>query len=496
MSSREERLQQIYDETGRPGAQAFRFAVRRAGLELSDAEARAFVAKQSSAQIFRGRLPSDGKVPGGGRENMRWQCDVLDFSKKISKLNNQNKYVLVCVDLYTREAFTEAMPNKSAQTTLEAFRRIIAKNGGQVAREITVDNGNEYALFEKEIGDRGVLRRKDEQAINTLAIVDRVIAGLKTILSSYSLTNWAESLQRATKAYNNRSHDYLMGSAPSDVKGSALLKYELDKNNGEAIAHNNKKWRAKAGRLNDEESFRIPMDRSTWERIDAPKFQGEVLPVTGFKGSHVLSNDKSYPVKNVLAVQRGSAQVDLDDGLAGPNQGRREKQREVLGPYAKELHRQIPSEGLTLGAARSIIQGMRSAVQDMEIYGPPAQGRYASFFRLFPKLFKIVGSGPGMRLMKADPPAPRESRPAGGASSSTDRTPRAMEVNRRAAYRRFPNETRVVYEDRNPARPNSERYKRYEAYSKKAKTIGEARRLGASSQDISQDLAAGALKLL
>lgn len=81
-----DRLQQIYDDAGRPGAQAFRFAVRRAGLQISDAEAKAFVAKQSTGQIFQGRIPSDGKVPGGGREDMRWQMDLIGFLN-VSKKN-------------------------------------------------------------------------------------------------------------------------------------------------------------------------------------------------------------------------------------------------------------------------------------------------------------------------------------------------------------------------------------------------------------------------
>ena len=69
----ESRLQQIYDDAGRPGAQAFRFAVRRAGLQMSDAEARAFVSRQSAGQVFQGRIPSDGKIQGGGRQDTRWQ---------------------------------------------------------------------------------------------------------------------------------------------------------------------------------------------------------------------------------------------------------------------------------------------------------------------------------------------------------------------------------------------------------------------------------------
>ena len=83
MTSREERLQDIYDDQGRPGAEAFRFAVNRSGQdEISVKDAKAFVAKQSIGQVFQGNIPSDGVVPGGGREDHRWQMDLIDFSKK------------------------------------------------------------------------------------------------------------------------------------------------------------------------------------------------------------------------------------------------------------------------------------------------------------------------------------------------------------------------------------------------------------------------------
>ena len=56
----ESRLQQIYDDAGRPGAQAFRFAVKRAGGQISETEAKAFVSRQSQGQLYRGRIASDG----------------------------------------------------------------------------------------------------------------------------------------------------------------------------------------------------------------------------------------------------------------------------------------------------------------------------------------------------------------------------------------------------------------------------------------------------
>ena len=118
-----------------------------------------------------------------------------------------------------------------------------------------------------------------------------------------------------------------MGSAPDDVKGSALLQYELDKVHGEQIKHNNDKWRAKAGKLKDASAFRIPRPRDTWERIDAPKFGGEVFNVDGFKRTNVESGDKNYPVKTSLAVPAGSADINISieagpRGEEGQDRGR------------------------------------------------------------------------------------------------------------------------------------------------------------------------------
>ncbi len=139
------RLQQIYDEAGRPGAQAFRFAVRRAGLQISDAEAKAFAAQQATGQIFQGRIPSDGKFVGGSREDMRFQMDIIDWPKRIQKLSGSAGFVLVAaVDNYERTAFTQPMPNKTAPTTSEAFRKIMRANGNVMPEEITVDNGTRY----------------------------------------------------------------------------------------------------------------------------------------------------------------------------------------------------------------------------------------------------------------------------------------------------------------------------------------------------------------
>ena len=155
----------------------------------------------------------------------RW---ILLIFQKRSRKSIKAINVLVAVDNFDRTIFTQAMPGKSAQNTLDVFRKIIGDNDGVMAKQITVDLGNEYALLEQEVASKGgVLTRKNMQAVNTLAVVDRVISKIKVILSAYSLTNWADSLKRATRVYNEKRHSYLMGSAPEDVKASTELQYEL-----------------------------------------------------------------------------------------------------------------------------------------------------------------------------------------------------------------------------------------------------------------------------
>ncbi len=275
-------------------------------------------------------------------------------------------------------------------------------------KEVTADLGTEWALLEQEIASKGgVLRRKNMQSVNTLAVVDRVVGKLKVILSGYTLTDWAGSLRKATAAYNERSHSYLMGSAPDDVKGSNLLQYELEKIHGEQIKHNNEKWRAKAGKLRDAGAFRIARPRDTWDRIDAPKFGGEVHDVSGFIGAHVEDTEqKSHPVKTVLAVPAGSQDVDL--GIeTGPGAGKRIRQREMLQDYATQLKGYLPSTGYTLARVGQLLRGMRGFVNTATLYGPAKSGRIVNFLKLYPKMFSMHGSGPKIKVFPAAPPTPR-----------------------------------------------------------------------------------------
>ncbi len=251
-------------------------------------------------------------------------------------------------------------------------------------------------------------------------------------------------------------------------------------------------------RCKDAGGFRTARPRDTWERVDAPKFAGEVHQVDGFKGANVEDDErKSYPVKTVLAVPAASQDVDL--GIeTGPGGGRRARQREMLQDYATNLTGHLPSTGFTLARVGQLLRGMRGFLNTATLYGPSKTGRIVNFLKLYPKHFQMQGSGPKIKVLPAAPPPPQPARvQVGGASGSAaprERAERGLEEDPRAPYRKFPNEQRARY-GANPARPGTPRHGRYEAY-KIATNFLEARRLEATSQDISLDVAAGALTLL
>ena len=199
-------------------------------------------------------------------------------------------------------------------------------------------------------------------------------------------------------------------------------------------------------------------------------------------------------MKTILPVPSGSADVDL--GIeTGPGAGKRVKQREMLQDFARNLKDWLPSTGLTLSKVTQLLNGMRGFQDTTDVYGPAKEGRIVSFLKLYPQYFTFTGKGPKIKVFPTPSPEKSSKPERTSPVEPRERQARTLEVDPRAAYRRFPNEQRVEYKDQNPARIGTPRFRRYESY-KVTHTIGAARRLGATSQDISQDLTAGALTLL
>ena len=70
--------------------------------------------------------------------NELWQMDIFDLSKYM-KQNKYYRYILCCIDVFTRKAYAEPMVFKDSESVTKAFARILAFNKVQ-PRSIISDN--------------------------------------------------------------------------------------------------------------------------------------------------------------------------------------------------------------------------------------------------------------------------------------------------------------------------------------------------------------------
>ena len=292
-------------------------------------------------------------------------------------------------------------------------------------------------------------------------------------------------MKRATDLYNDRENGALYGESPEGIPENKEVQYLLEVQAGKDVKHNNNRWRAKAGKLIDKGAFRVPKPRKEWERIDAPKFEGRVHQVaaTALKGANIEDDDgNSFPVRKVLAVPGGSQSIELNDELT-PASGRREQQLRGLRQYSEQLRQELsqaPNAEMTFTRVHMFLRSRPQFEATAEVYRLPRAGRFVKFLRLFG--YRIEGSGPAM-VVRA---------PASAAGQRPQA--RAVELAPRQQRRDLPASRAILFQADNPKRGGSAAYTRWAAY-RSATSVGQARSLGMTPQDLREALRQGHAQL-
>ena len=128
--------------------------------EISRREIKTYLDQDTSRQLTKvqHKKPAPGHVVAMV-PNELWQMDIFDLSKYM-KQNKDYRYILCCIDVFTRKAFCEPMLYKDSEAVTKAFSRILAFNKVQ-PRSIISDND---AAFQKLIFQK--LLELKEIAIN------------------------------------------------------------------------------------------------------------------------------------------------------------------------------------------------------------------------------------------------------------------------------------------------------------------------------------------
>ena len=396
-------LRSIWLETGRAGVSKLFAATQRAGLGVRRADVDAFVKKQETRQVFAPAPRSDGKVTSNSL-NRRWQVDLIDFKQLDATKNDGHKNVLVVTDVFSRFVWAVPLKDKSQNTVTTAFRGILTSSGRKPG-EVDSDGGAEFTgPFDKLLLEKGIAHRtKNTKQINSLAVVDAAIKKLKDTMKQEMAESgtgtWLGSLGGAVKAANGNSNDYLMGSRPSDVKGSAALQYTLKKQAGKDAMQNNKANADRIAALRAAKAFRVLLPAATWQRTTMAKWSNEVHQVVSFIGAEVVDEKgKRFPLRETLPVDAASSAAQVPVDLRG--QARQPQQRAALTEFATALTGFLGAEGLTLqgvGTKLRKVPGFSEAMAAQKITGNGAMER---FLALFSDMFVLEGEAQRKRVKR------------------------------------------------------------------------------------------------
>ena len=144
----------------------------------------------------------------------QWQVDLEDVSN-IAGSNYNHKYILTCIDVFSKYAWAIPMLNKSADTTTKAFKEIF--KDGRKPNLIYSDDGNEFKGECKKYLESLGIKLFISQTKVKAAIVERFNRTLKEkmyryfdsqrqIKSNLDKKRFMDVLQKLLTSYNNSFH--------------------------------------------------------------------------------------------------------------------------------------------------------------------------------------------------------------------------------------------------------------------------------------------------
>ncbi|CAB3978331.1 uncharacterized transposon-derived [Paramuricea clavata] len=153
--------------------------------------------------------------------NAQWSIDLADLNN-IARFNNQYRYLLVCVDIYSRYAFVRPLKTKTARNVARKFEDILIKEK-EIPLKIQSDEGTEFALIRRDLCKKYGFTLFHTYNRETKAVhAERFIETLKqSIMRSMTGIDkgyrYIENLKSVVERYNEAPHRGIYNLTPFDV---------------------------------------------------------------------------------------------------------------------------------------------------------------------------------------------------------------------------------------------------------------------------------------
>jgi len=249
----------------------FRIGRHRIKQWLQDQEAYSMT-RQARRKFPRSRVIVEGI-------DSMWDMDLMDMVN-LNKHNDQFRYVLVAIDVFSRYVWCEPIRRKSGTDVVTALQSILT--GQRQPQTVRTDRGMEFRA--KEVNKYLTHRHIHHlYALNTETkanYCERVISTLKHKLFRYLLKHnterYIDVLQKTVHSYNHTTHRSL-GTTPASVtkdleRESRLQQYLIR-------TKSTKHRRPQPYKYKTGQTVRISHVRSVFDREYSQKWTGEVFTI-------------------------------------------------------------------------------------------------------------------------------------------------------------------------------------------------------------------------
>ena len=257
-------VDRLYDDVKKEG----KFKVSRKQIKQWLMEQDAYTLHKPIQRRFR-----RNRVLVGGIDEL-WQMDLADM-QSMQKFNDGYRYLLVCIDVFSKYAWVIPLKNKTGPSLVEAFKVILAS--GRKPEKIMTDQGTEF--FNRHF--QALMKEKDIVLYNTYnetkaSIVERLIRTLKTRMWRYftakKTMRYIDMLPDLVYSYNHSVHRSIK-TKPVDVTVDNEKKVWhtlYDDDNVKSV-----KYKFKIG-----DQVRISKIKRKFEKGYLPNFSKEIFTVS------------------------------------------------------------------------------------------------------------------------------------------------------------------------------------------------------------------------
>lgn len=195
-------------------------------LGVNEVDAEKYLHSINAYTKFRKRTRNFKRLSARAASKDEIWCADLAFLDKLAEYNDNYKYLLLIIDIFSRFIHVAPMENKNASSARTAFLTCVLQNGNKTPKKLWVDRGTEFRGQFADTCENLNIEIYSTNSDTKAAYAERAIQSLKRIIHRYfefaKTKRYIDQLPKFVDIMNSRQHSTLK-KAPKDVRNKDFL---------------------------------------------------------------------------------------------------------------------------------------------------------------------------------------------------------------------------------------------------------------------------------